>query len=422
MECRINCLLLSAFFLWMAAVAAQEKPMETKLFNHLMKIKGYEKNVRPVQNSSEVTKVTFSVSLVKLADLNEKDQILTTNVWIRHAWHDYQLKWQPSKWGDVKSLRIPISMLWTPDLVLFNGDSKRAFEPLAVVSSDGKVLWIPYATLNSFCALNMESFPFDEQICTLKFGSWAYDGLQVDMVLNEGFPAVDTRYFMEHYGWDITSSKVNKSNIYYACCPEPYPEVKITLTMKRTGRFYSYFYVAPAVLLCFLIPLIFWLPVGCQEKTTIGIGILIGMSVLIMMLGDLLPSDTESMPLLGQYYIAVFVLTVLALILVTFTINLGNAENKDSRVPDWLRKTCLVCVGRIFCVIEGHKHPGASEATSPDGGESVGLSEKGTTEPGRMECCLFTAEWRRVAQVFDRLFLVVFLVFCIILTVALLCG
>jgi hypothetical protein len=90
------------------------------------------------------------------------------------------------------------------------------------------------------------------------------------MKLNEGFPAVDTRYFMEHYGWDIVNAKVNKSNIYYACCPEPYPEVKITLNLRRTGRYYSYFYVAPAVLLCFLIPLIFWLPVGCQEKTTIG--------------------------------------------------------------------------------------------------------------------------------------------------------
>ena len=52
-------------------------------------------------------------------------------------------------------------------------------EAMAVVSSDGTVLWIPATRLESSCSLDLSKFPFDEQECVLKFGSWTYDGDKV---------------------------------------------------------------------------------------------------------------------------------------------------------------------------------------------------------------------------------------------------
>ena len=43
----------------------------------------------------------------------------------------------------------------------------------------GKVVWEPPAIYKSHCDINVEFFPFDEQLCKLKFGSWTYDGLKV---------------------------------------------------------------------------------------------------------------------------------------------------------------------------------------------------------------------------------------------------
>jgi len=52
---------------------------------------------------------------------------------------------------------------------------------MAVVSYKGDVLWLPAAIFRSTCAVNILYFPFDIQICKLKFGSWTYDGWKLDI-------------------------------------------------------------------------------------------------------------------------------------------------------------------------------------------------------------------------------------------------
>ena len=66
----------------------------------------------------------------------------------------------------------------------------------ATLHSTGDVEWRPPAIYHSSCEVNthltvqlthrktlsqmdVEYFPFDEQTCVMKFGSWTYDGFQV---------------------------------------------------------------------------------------------------------------------------------------------------------------------------------------------------------------------------------------------------
>ena len=51
----------------------------------------------------------------------------------------------------------------------------------ATIHSDGRVMWKPPAIYKSLCPIDVEFFPFDEQQCTLKIGSWTYDGYSVDI-------------------------------------------------------------------------------------------------------------------------------------------------------------------------------------------------------------------------------------------------
>ena len=47
---------------------------------------------------------------------------------------------------------------------------------------EGLVEWKPPAIYHSSCEMDVEYFPFDEQTCVMKFGSWTYDGFQVRKV------------------------------------------------------------------------------------------------------------------------------------------------------------------------------------------------------------------------------------------------
>jgi nicotinic acetylcholine receptor len=49
----------------------------------------------------------------------------------------------------------------------------------ASLNYTGEVVWKPPAIYKSSCKINVEWFPFDEQSCDMKFGSWTYDGYQV---------------------------------------------------------------------------------------------------------------------------------------------------------------------------------------------------------------------------------------------------
>lgn len=49
----------------------------------------------------------------------------------------------------------------------------------ATLSYTGEVIWKPPSIYKSSCEINVQYFPFDEQSCLMKFGSWTYNGLQV---------------------------------------------------------------------------------------------------------------------------------------------------------------------------------------------------------------------------------------------------
>lgn len=51
---------------------------------------------------------------------DERNQILTTYLWIRQVWMDAYLTWKKEDYDGLDTIRIPSSYVWRPDIVLYN--------------------------------------------------------------------------------------------------------------------------------------------------------------------------------------------------------------------------------------------------------------------------------------------------------------
>ena len=51
-----------------------------------------------------------------------------------------------------------------------------------VVTSSGLCTYIPPGIFKSSCPIDITWFPFDDQNCEMKFGSWTYNGFKVIVV------------------------------------------------------------------------------------------------------------------------------------------------------------------------------------------------------------------------------------------------
>ena len=76
--------------------------------------------------------------------------------------------------------RQPIHVLFQS---VYSADDFTAgyMQSKAMVGYDGNVFWPPPAKFRSSCKIDITYFPFDDQLCKMKFGSWVYDGFQVNI-------------------------------------------------------------------------------------------------------------------------------------------------------------------------------------------------------------------------------------------------
>ena len=56
----------------------------------------------------------------------------------------------------------------------------------AIVSHNGEVVWLSHGIFRSSCMISVEYFPFDVQICKMKWSSWTYDGCSVSVEGDRG--------------------------------------------------------------------------------------------------------------------------------------------------------------------------------------------------------------------------------------------
>ncbi|XP_077329877.1 neuronal acetylcholine receptor subunit beta-4 [Lithobates pipiens] len=329
-------LLLSALFLWDYSRAADS---EERLMNTLLREDRYNKLIRPAYNNTQLVIIHLQLSLAQLISVNEREQIMTTNVWLNQEWVDYRLTWNPAEYDGIRKLRIPSRKIWLPDLVLYNnadGTYEVSLFTNAIVQNNGSIYWLPPAIYKSACKIEVKHFPFDQQNCTLKFRSWTYDYTEIDLVLSSDSASMDD--FTPSGEWDII--KLPGRRTVNPLDPK-YVDVTYDFIIKRKPLFYTINLIIPCILITSLAILVFYLPSDCGQKMTLCISVLLALTVFLLLISKIVPPTSLDVPLIGKYLMFTMVLVTFSIVTSVCVLNVHHRSPSTHTMPVWV-KNCFL--------------------------------------------------------------------------------
>uniref|UniRef100_A0A671WQK9 Acetylcholine receptor subunit epsilon n=1 Tax=Sparus aurata TaxID=8175 RepID=A0A671WQK9_SPAAU len=346
---------------------------------HLMKdlFTGYSKNIRPVVHPEDKVQVQIKMTLTNLISLNEKEETLTTNVWIEIQWIDYRLAWNASDYYGIEIIRVPCNTVWLPDIVLENnidGKFDVAYYANVLVSNNGGMYWLPPAIYRSTCAIEITYFPFDYQNCTLAFRSQTYSANEVDLILAVGeteetieWVDIDPEAFTENGEWAIVHRPGRKMiNKRYSPDDLEYQEILFNLIIQRKPLFYVINIILPCSLISSLVVLAYFLPAQAGgQKLTVSISVLLAQTVFLFLIAQKIPETSLSVPLIGKYLIFVMSVTTLIatnqIVVLNFSLRSPNTHTMSysikhlflEMVPRFLGMSPLLEEGEVTAEVNG---------------------------------------------------------------------
>ena len=114
---------------------------------------------------------------------------------------------------------------------------------------------------------------------------------------------VDLSNYVPNGEWELLDAQIIRNVVYYSCCREPFPDVTVTLVIRRKTLYYMYNVVMPCMMMSVLTLLVFCLPPDSGEKIALGVTVLLAFSVFMLAIAEKMPETSESIPLLGTLHL-----------------------------------------------------------------------------------------------------------------------
>ncbi|RWS29290.1 acetylcholine receptor subunit alpha-like protein [Leptotrombidium deliense] len=279
-------------------------------------------------------------------------------MWVEQYWNDYKLQWDPNEYGGIQVMHVPSHQIWKPDIVLYNnaaGNFVVTLATKALIYSNGDIVWKPPAVYKSSCEINVEYFPFDDQTCIMKFGSWTYDGSKVDLrhkdeVKNSRIVkmGIDLSEFYLSVEWDIIDVPAKRNEKFYACCNSPYIDITFNISMRRKTLFYTVNLIIPCMGISFLTVLVFYLPSDSGEKVSLSVSVLLALTVFFLLLAEIIPPTSLVVPLLGKYLLFTMILVALSIMVTVLVLNVHFRSSSTHRMAPWVKRVFMETLPRLL--------------------------------------------------------------------------
>lgn len=200
-------------------------------------------------------------------------------------------------------LHVAVHEVWIPDIFLYNsatGSSQYQFgNTNCLVSSNGTVLWVPPAHLETFCDLNLSLWPFDIHTCHMVLGSWTFNGNQID--LDPPNDSISQEIAVQSHQWKITYTNATRNVRMYSCCEEPYVDIDFEITLERRSPMFKSVVLTPAIIVILMTLSSFWLPAQSGEKILLNGFVAMVIVAFLLYFAQKLPVMAVHTPLVGEY-------------------------------------------------------------------------------------------------------------------------
>jgi hypothetical protein len=326
------------FFLFFSFISLCAASNETLLKETLLN--NYYNDILP--NNSVDLKIGIA-----LRSLNSIDQIegtITTNVWLRHWWNDNSLTWDPNKYNTSKiSFHTNPELdrsIWIPDIYLYNTAEKPLDEldySKSIVYSNGDVIWSRPGMIKSTCIFDLKYFPYDEQTCFFKLGSWVHHSEQINISIHDS--EIDFYNYQKNQEWIITENMSYIEETKYKCCPEKYQSSIFKITIRRQPGYYILNIILPAFATATLLIISLLIPWDSGERISFTVTVMLSIIVFLLIISENLPK-TNTKPLLSKMLVG---LIFFSLFVVFFTVILGVMHNYTKKNSKTAR-----CILRFF--------------------------------------------------------------------------
>ncbi|OPJ79621.1 hypothetical protein AV530_001577 [Patagioenas fasciata monilis] len=192
-------------------------------------------------------------------------------------WVDVYLSWDQYEYPGVQNLRFPVDQIWVPDILLYNS------------------------------------------------------GWLIDLQMLEA----DISNYISNGEWDLVGVPGKRNEKYYECCREPYPDVTYTITMRRRTLYYGLNLLIPCVLISGLALLVFLLPADSGEKISLGITVLLSLTVFMLLVAEIMPATSDSVPLIAQYFASIMVIVGLSVVVTVLVLQFHHHDPLAGKMPKW---------------------------------------------------------------------------------------
>ena len=438
----------------------QTKEHETRLLDDLLT--GYDSRVKPDGVNNETFHLYFDSGLLQIIDVDEKNQVFYGLYWQLQRWLDTELSWNPLNYSNIAEVYLTDDKIWQPNIGLFN-EVDTAVSLLSAqttrlsVHNSGFVTRHRLVNYVSSCSMNLRQFPFDTQNCTLTFRSYRYYAHQMNISTILPF-SQDSLYFKDS---EFNVKDIEKIRTVTGHSSQAVVILDYHIILERRPLFFMLNLMLPCSLITLIAMLSFCVTPDSGEKVGLGVTVLLSLSVFLLIISDQMPPSSE-VPLIFIYFFGTVVLVTLSTALSVLVLSIHHTSDQSKEVPGWLRGNCFRKLSRFLCLnsmtitqqqtelnreadqwstrtstatvsktVTSEPHDVRSESTAINNSisqillrcfEAIQEYLKEAKEAKRedKQQKRIEQEWRALAQILDRIFLIVFICFNITFTLGIL--